>query len=295
MKGLLPKAYLRIDPNIDQHPDAYLLLDLMCAGARQTPRGRFRSIDHAIKAMGRKKTDAAKDRKHLRELPDGTLYIDGWDEWQEGDLTVGERVRRLRDKRHSRYNAVTPSVTEPLPDRKSPSEAIGDRRIGGEANASPEPPKPPAGGKASAARRTVRGARGTPSVLAETTAERLLECFNRTFSRRMRGTPRLLADVEARLADGYQPDELVALPILVDAQGIAAEIRKALQVGWLLRNGDRTYSRDGETRQQKAWVEDALQKADRTKLWSQHVTVARDLGVLEMLLARGVEILPEAA
>ena len=38
-------------------------------------------------------------------LADGSLYVDGWNEWQEGDVTVKERMARLRN-RH-RNNGVT--------------------------------------------------------------------------------------------------------------------------------------------------------------------------------------------
>jgi hypothetical protein len=129
----MPRAYLRIDPNLDQHPDAHLLLDLICAGARQLPRGRFRTWEHAIKALGKAKATRAKERNHVKEQPDGSWLIDGWDIWQEGDYTVGERVRRYREKR---YGAVTSTVTESLP----PSEARGERR---EEQIHP-PPLPPA-------------------------------------------------------------------------------------------------------------------------------------------------------
>jgi hypothetical protein len=38
-------------------------------------------------------------------LEDGYVYLDGWDEWQEGDWKVGERVQRLRARRNGRGNA----------------------------------------------------------------------------------------------------------------------------------------------------------------------------------------------
>jgi hypothetical protein len=125
-KGQLPKAYLRLDPDADQHPDLEALVRLMCAANRQRPRGRFHP-NIVRKILGRKRmeqwTTPRPGKRHpdLVEQPDGTLYLDGWDEWNEGDLTVSERVQRLRDRRS---RAVTP----PLPRRSSPSEALGVRR-----------------------------------------------------------------------------------------------------------------------------------------------------------------------
>lgn len=125
-KGQLPKAYLRLDPDADQHPDLDGLVRLMCAANRQRARGRFHP-DIVRKLLGRRRMDqwtvprAGKRHADLIEQPDGTLYLDGWDEWQEGDHTVGERVARLRARRS---RAVTP----PLPERSSPPKALGVRR-----------------------------------------------------------------------------------------------------------------------------------------------------------------------
>jgi hypothetical protein len=111
----MPRAYLRIDPNIDETvADLDGFIRLMCAAARQPERGRFRDRALVDRAMGRGKAAKALARGDIVTLEDGRLYVDGWDEWQEGDLTVGDRMRRMRARRASpRRNSP---VTPPSPD-----------------------------------------------------------------------------------------------------------------------------------------------------------------------------------
>ena len=35
----------------------------------------------------------------LRSMADGTIYVDGWDQWQEGDLSVADRMAALRNRK----------------------------------------------------------------------------------------------------------------------------------------------------------------------------------------------------
>jgi hypothetical protein len=104
----LPRAYLRMDPNLDQHPDADGMMRLMCAAARQPYRGRFKFRNTIVTIVGESRTRAMLARRDVIKLADGTLYLDGWDEWQEGDLTVAERMRRMRERRRENRNGVTP-------------------------------------------------------------------------------------------------------------------------------------------------------------------------------------------
>lgn len=136
-RGVLPKAYLRISPDLDQHEDPEAMVLLICAANRQTPRGRFKSRAIVERVIGRKRFAECVRRSDLVRIADGAWYLDGWDEWQEGDHTVGERMRRLRAKRaasHSR-NGVTdePSPSDDPPEGSQPSHArnaVTTRRLG---------------------------------------------------------------------------------------------------------------------------------------------------------------------
>ena len=123
-----------MDPNLDQtHPDPGAMVRLLCAANRQPNRGRFKSRILAESILGRRSVATMLVRGDLvPDGPDGRLYADGWDEWQEGDWTVGERQRRIRAKRHKVTVQTLPdrdtSVTGPVSDRDRPSEA--SRRLG---------------------------------------------------------------------------------------------------------------------------------------------------------------------
>src|SRR5437773_2543798 len=104
----MPRAYLRVDPNIDQHPDPLGMLLLLCAAHRQPDRGRFRSRAILDRTLGRSRVTAMLRTGDLCALDDGRLYVPGWDEWQEGDLTVAERMRRMRA---ARRQSDEPSVS----------------------------------------------------------------------------------------------------------------------------------------------------------------------------------------
>lgn len=101
-RGQLPKAYLRIDPNLDStHAAPADMIALMCEANRQPKRGLFKSAELAKRVLGPRLFRRCIERGDL--IPNGVgLYVDGWEEWQEHDWTVGERMRRLRGrKRHT--------------------------------------------------------------------------------------------------------------------------------------------------------------------------------------------------
>jgi hypothetical protein len=113
-EGRRVKAYLRIDPLIDERKSDYTpaqlgaYLKVLALGSRQTHRGRFRSMKALVGALPAaygKHVAFLIEQRDLVTQTDGTLYLDGYDEWQEGDITVGERMARVRNKK--RNNGVT--------------------------------------------------------------------------------------------------------------------------------------------------------------------------------------------
>ena len=95
---------------------AYLKVQLVAG--RQTRRGRFRSMAALVGAL------PAPYARHMAfllaegdlvQVPDGSIYVDGWDEWQEGDLTVRDRMAALRNRRRNsnRNGGVTGDAGQP--------------------------------------------------------------------------------------------------------------------------------------------------------------------------------------
>ena len=118
----LPKAYLRMDPDIDQkHPDnGWNFIRLLCAANRQRPRGYFACRGALETIFGRPLVRTFYSRGDVMDAPGGKVYVCGWGVWQEGDLTVAERVSRIRGKRDNVTPAVTPGEDPPsLPSRYS--------------------------------------------------------------------------------------------------------------------------------------------------------------------------------
>ena len=113
-------AYHRIDPLMDERKSHYspaqlgAFVKVQLLAGRQTHRGRFRSVQALVGALpaayGRL-VPFLLEQGDLITQADGTLYFDGWDEWQEGDVTVRERMSRLRN-RH-RNGGVTCDPTRP--------------------------------------------------------------------------------------------------------------------------------------------------------------------------------------
>lgn len=146
----MSRAYLRLDPAaferkvIQQGYPAVTFaafMGVLCLAESQPERGRFRDerlLRALLGKLGRQVPDLIA-RCDLIQLPDGRLYVDGWDEWQEGDITVRDRVARLRIRRqrHVTVGTVT-SVT--VPTVYTPSEHSVIESVAGHSGTIPPPP-----------------------------------------------------------------------------------------------------------------------------------------------------------
>lgn len=122
------RAYIRVDPNLpdakEHYPDGALAAFTLtlCLAEHQGWRGRFRNRKLLAALLGRRARWIPYLIEHgdLVEAENGVLYFEGWDEWQEGDWKVGERVKRIRERR-----AVTATVTDCVtPTVITPSEPL---------------------------------------------------------------------------------------------------------------------------------------------------------------------------
>lgn len=135
------RAYLRVDPNLPEqkadYPDgAYrAFVDTLCLAEQQPKRGRFRNRRLLAVLLEKRARWITYLVEHgdLIELPSGALYVDGWDEWQEGDVTVSERMRRLRSRRRDVTPPDTPAVTVPTVTRPYSGGGGGSTSRGGDA------------------------------------------------------------------------------------------------------------------------------------------------------------------
>jgi len=133
----MSRAYLRLDPEfyerkvLDQHypPGAALaLIGCLCLAETQPKRGRFRDRRVLSVLLGR---PSSRWIPYLVERGDlieqalvPSLYVDGWDEWQEGDWKVAERIARVRARTHRVTVPVTVDVT-PTDTPLRLAEAVG--------------------------------------------------------------------------------------------------------------------------------------------------------------------------
>ena len=110
------RAYYRIDPMMDENKSHYTpaqfgaFLKVLLLAGRQRHRGRFRSraaLIGSLPAAYAKLVPFLIEQRDLVEQSDGTILLLGWDDWQEGDFTVRERLERLRKRRLNGDSAVT--------------------------------------------------------------------------------------------------------------------------------------------------------------------------------------------
>jgi hypothetical protein len=166
----MPRAYLRLDPHafdrkvhgLDEHgerlrgwkpyaPDTWgAFIAVLCLADMQPERGTFRS-DRLLRELLRGSDGlGARFARQVPELiargdlvakANGRLRVDGWDTWQEGDLTVHERMRRYRAAKRNGTEAevtegtVTNVTVDVTADRRArvgrgrSAEAVGGKRL----------------------------------------------------------------------------------------------------------------------------------------------------------------------
>lgn len=104
----MTRAYHRIDPLMDERKSHYspaqfgAFLKVQLVAGRQGQRGWFRSVPAlrgALPAAYARQIDFLIAENDLQVCGDGRVYVPGWDEWQEGDWTVAERMARLRNRK----------------------------------------------------------------------------------------------------------------------------------------------------------------------------------------------------
>lgn len=113
----MSRAYLRLDPAFYERKleQGYALSQLaayigcLCLADSQTQRGRFRdmSVLKALLGPGGRHIPFLLEQGDLILKEKGRVYVDGWDEWQEGDWQVRERLARVRSKRRRKDTVDT--------------------------------------------------------------------------------------------------------------------------------------------------------------------------------------------
>ena len=135
------RAYLRLDPHAADNKAAYpdgafrAFFETLCFAEQQPQRGRFRNR-RLLAVLLEKRARWIPfliDHGDLIVFDDGKLYVDGWDEWQEGDVTVSERMKRLRSRRKGDTPTDTPTVTPPTVTPPSSGGGSADGRHSAEA------------------------------------------------------------------------------------------------------------------------------------------------------------------
>lgn len=149
----MPRSYFRTLPDLYERKafgvpghQAYTaaalacFIGVLCFGEQQQPRGRFKSLrllraliegPHGTGRVMAKCLPFLIEQGDLIQQPDGALYIEGWDELQEGNWQVAERMTRYRARKDAAASsktldsaAVTPAVTA------NPSCVVGEVATG---------------------------------------------------------------------------------------------------------------------------------------------------------------------
>lgn len=115
----MSRAYLRVDPAFYERkleqgyslPQIAAYIGCLCLADSQTNRGRFRDLPvlKALLGPGARHVPYLLERGDLVIEARGRVYVDGWDEWQEGDWQVKERLARVRSRKAGKATVATVS------------------------------------------------------------------------------------------------------------------------------------------------------------------------------------------
>ncbi len=103
----MSRAYIRFEPAFAERKEDYpdgafrALVECFCYAESQPRRGHFRN-ERILRAFLDKRARWVPfliAHGDLATVSDGSLYVEGWEEWQEGDVTVADRMKRIRAKR----------------------------------------------------------------------------------------------------------------------------------------------------------------------------------------------------
>jgi hypothetical protein len=112
------RAYLRLDPDLLDHKVSYpdgafrAFVETLCLAEQQPRRGTFKNERLLRVLLERRARWVPYLIEHEDLIPrsDGSFYVDGWDEWQEGDWKVHERVGRIRGRHGALVEDRTPGA-----------------------------------------------------------------------------------------------------------------------------------------------------------------------------------------
>jgi hypothetical protein len=155
----MTRAYVRLDPNLPEHkgdyPDGagFAFVMCLCLAEEQPKRGRFKS-ERLLRVLLEKRgrwVPYLIEHEDLIVQQDGSLYVDGWDEWQEGDWKVSERINRVKNRKTVRNptngtvkNATNGTVLARAAEAEAVSGGIhsgGGAPYHGDASPDDSPPK----------------------------------------------------------------------------------------------------------------------------------------------------------
>ncbi len=100
---------MRLDPDYPEHksvyPDGAIVAHTFCFcfGAQQPKPGVFRNRRLLAVLLEKRARwiPFLVEHQDLIERPDGSLYVEGWSEWQEGNWQVAERMQRVRARKRN--------------------------------------------------------------------------------------------------------------------------------------------------------------------------------------------------